>query len=427
VSSSSARRRFWVALVALSSWASWAGSCRPARAADPLNSSNRASTPPHEDKTDANIVPVVGGTTDIGFGAGEFSSLTRLHAGADPYLWQLESAGLVTFKPGIGGGVQVPYQDFFMKLTVPRLFGSATRLEIRPEYSWEATLGYYGLGNASTDVRPSGATDSYFFYGRVHPTIDATLHWRVVDHLAARTGLRYTQNWIQVAAGTRLAQDLDAGSSEVKGLLGSTRSHGVALFTYGIEWDNRDNAVAPHRGLFTEGAISLSPGGTPEYPYRYGQGTIIARGFVPLGSKRLTLAVRGVADAFFGDPPFYEMARFDDTYALGGPNGVRGIPAQRYYGKAKVFGNVEVRGDVTSFHALGKKLLFGLVAFADGGRVWADYTPHPELDGTGVGLKYGVGGGARLQSGAHFILRADVAWSPDARPIGGYFSADQAF
>ncbi len=213
----------------------------------------------------------------------------------------------------------------------------------------------------------------------------------------------------------------------MKSLLGSTHSHGVALFAYGVQWDNRDNDVAPHRGSFTEGAIHLSPGGTPAYPYRYGQATVVARGFVPLGSKRLTLALRGVADVFFGDPPFYELARYDDTYALGGGNGVRGIPAQRYYGKVKVFGNVEIRGDVTSFHALGKKLLFGLVVFADGGRVWTELTPHPELDGTGFGLKYGVGGGARLQSGAHFVLRADVAWSPDARPIGGYFAADQAF
>ena len=409
------------------------GMASPSRrvyAADALNSSSHPSGAPPipaDGKTETNIVPVVGGTTDIGFGVGEFASLTHLRRGADPYVWSLESAGLVTFKPGVGGGIQVPYQDFLVKLSVPRLFGSPARLEIRPEYSWESTLGYYGIGNASTDAQPKGTPASYYWYGRLHPTVDASLRWRIVDHLAARTGFRYTQNWLQVAAGSRLSQDLESASREVKSLLGSTRAHGVALFTYGLQWDNRDNEVSSHRGSFTVAAINLSPGGTTAYPYRYGQATLIASGFIPLGSNRVTLALRGVGDAFFGDPPFYELARFDDTYALGGITGVRGIPAQRYYGKVKAFGNVEVRVDVTSFHVVGKNLLFGLVAFADGGRVWADFAPHPELDGTGVGLKYGVGGGARLQSGSAFVLRADVAWSPDARPIGGYFAAGQAF
>jgi hypothetical protein len=72
-------------------------------------------------------------------------------------------------------------------------------------------------------------------------------------------------------------------------------------------------------------------------------------------------------------------------------------------------------------------MLFGVVAFFDAGRVWADTAPHPELDGTGLGLKYGTGGGVRLQSGKAFVLRGDVAWSPDARPLGGYFAVGQAF
>jgi len=110
---------------------------------------------------------------------------------------------------------------------------------------------------------------------------------------------------------------------------------------------------------------------------------------------------------------------------------VRGVPGQRYYGKIKVLGNLEVRTELASFRALGKHMLFGVVGFADGGRVWADTSPHPELDGNGLGLKYGVGGGLRLQSGSSFVLRADVAWSPDAEalgsPVGGYFAAGQMF
>jgi hypothetical protein len=148
--------------------------------------------------------------------------------------------------------------------------------------------------------------------------------------------------------------------------------------------------------------------------------------FLPFGS-RVTLAVRGVFDVYVGNPPFYELAKYDNTYALGGILGVRGVPAERYYGKVKLLGNAEVRTDVVTFQALGKKLLFGVVAFFDGGRLWADTTAHPELDGTSIGLKYGTGGGLRLQSGEAFVLRADIAWSPDARPVSAYFAAGQLF
>ena len=70
------------------------------------------------------------------------------------------------------------------------------------------------------------------------------------------------------------------------------------------------------------------------------------------------------------------------------------------------------------FHFVYKLWNLGFETFFDGGRVWSDFGSHPELDGTGIGLKYGAGGGLRPGSGTAFILRADVAWSPDATPIG---------
>jgi outer membrane translocation and assembly module TamA len=106
---------------------------------------------------------------------------------------------------------------------------------------------------------------------------------------------------------------------------------------------------------------------------------------------------------------------------------VRGVPAQRYYGKEKLIGNVEVRTDVAGFHAIGKQWGVDVVGFFDAGRVWADWTPQPRLDGTGLGLKWGTGIGLRLRQGTTFVVRGDIAWSPDAQPIGGYFAAGEAF
>jgi outer membrane protein assembly factor BamA len=407
-----------------------------AHATDALNSSEKSGTGSKviygdeaAEKTEFNLLPVGGGTTDIGVGGGFFANYAVVKAGYDPYIWEIESAGLVTLKYA-DGQVVFPYQDVYVKLTIPRLFGLPLRFEVRPEYSWETTLGYYGLGNASSATAPQGAPSKYFQYGRLHPELVADLRWRILDHVGGRAGLTYTENWNQVASNSKLANDLQNGSPEVKSLLGSTDQSGVIAATAGIQWDNRDNEVSTHSGSYDTVDIRFSPGGGGHFPYRYEQATAIGRFFVPLGTPRVVFAARVVADLLYGSPPFYELSRFNNgymTYALGSQDGVRGIPGQRYYGKVKAFGNFEVRSELANFQLLGKPMVFGAVAFFDGGRVWADTTPQPALDGTGLGLKYGIGGGLRLQSGSAFVLRGDIAWSPDATPIGAYFAVGQLF
>jgi len=408
-----------------------------ARAEDPLNSSNK---PTNGDQAEAapgakkkephdefNLLPVAGGSTDIGFGGGFFAGFAHLAPGFDPYVWNIESSGLITFKGTDGGGVAVPYTDIYAKLTIPRFLGLPLRFEVRPSYTSESTVHYYGLGNASSTKVPAGKPGSFTEYGRTHPQLDLDLRFKIVDHFAGRAGLRFVQNFLQANPDSTLVADQQGGSDEVKHLLGPIKSHGVLLLKVGLQADNRDNEASTHEGSLHTLDFKLSPGGGGEFPYRYGEATFNTRVFVPLWKPRLTLATRIVGNVLFGDVPFYELPRFDDTYALGGSLGVRGIPAQRYYGKVKLFGNVELRSELVSFRALDKPLVFGVVGFFDAGRLWADTSPHPELDGSGLGLHYGAGGGLRLQSGSAFVLRADLAYSPDADPIGGYFSAGQQF
>jgi outer membrane protein assembly factor BamA len=244
-------------------------------------------------------------------------------------------------------------------------------------------------------------------------------------------GVGFSRSWLQVAPNSKLATDLQSGSPEVKHLLGLVEPAGVATAIGGLQWDSRDNEVSSHSGSYDTAGLRISPGGLKETPYRYAELTGITRVFIPIVGPYVVLAMRLAGDVLVGQPPFYELSRFEDTYALGGQNGVRGIPGQRYYGKVKVLGNLELRTEIKSFRALNKRMIFGVVGFADGGRVWADTSLHPELDGNRVGIKYGLGGGLRLQSGSSFVLRADVAWSPDASaigsPVGGYFAAGQMF
>jgi hypothetical protein len=407
--------------------------CAPgfARADNTLNSNEKSEgsdeQQPSAPKTDFTIVPVAGGSTDVGVGGGFFSALTRNQAGRAPFIWNIESAWFISFALPGGKNLVVPYDDGYAKWTVTRFLGTPIQLELRPSFTDEEALYYYGIGNASTAAPPRGETDAYFRYGRVHPSLRANVTFRLMDHLAGEVGVRYTASWLRAAAGSKLAADERGGSPEVRRLIGNTSGmQSVALVQYGIHADTRDNETSPRSGTWDEAVIKLSPGGTSALPYRYGDATVTLRAYVPLG-HRVTLAARAVGDLLFGDAPFVELPRFEDTYALGGSNGVRGIPGQRYYGKVKVFGNLELRARLFDLRLLGKVMAMGGAVFVDGGRLWADLHPHPELDGSGWGLKYGVGGGLRLSSGTAFVLRGDVAWSPDATPIGGYVAAGEMF
>jgi hypothetical protein len=394
---------------------------------DPLNSSDvpQASSTrgPHND---LNIVPIAGGSTDLGIGGGAFMGLSRVKQGYDPYVWNIDAAAIAMFEYS-NKQFQMPYLDVYARLVIPRTMGAPLRLSLRPSFTAESTSGYYGMGNASTDISPAGAPSSYFEYVRRHAAMDVLLKTALVDHLAVITGGRYIYNWMSVAKDSKLAADLHSGDAEVLKLIGPTADHSVALFDLGMQWDNRDGETSTHSGQFHELDVRWSPGGWGAFPYRYAQTTLSLSGFLPIWKPRVTLALRAIGDVLFGSPPFYELARINDSPAIGGSNGVRGVPAQRYSGKVKVLANAELRVEIVHFRLLRKQMLLGAVGFFDGGRVWADLGVQRALDGTGIGLKYGVGGGLRVQSGESFVVRVDVAWSPDAQPIGAYFCAGQMF
>ncbi len=380
--------------------------------------------------TDVTVFPYGGADTDVGIGVGVIGSVARLTPDHDPYLWRVESVSLVTFKTK--PELEFPYIDSYLLLSLPHAVKKRLGLEFRFSYTRELALKYYGLGNASEVPANLELDDSYFEYGREHPTFRLRSESRFFGGALLIVGFAYTHNWITIPPNTKLADDRATGSPAVKRALEPAGEHGVAEFTYGLGWDDRDNRVSATSGHFHTASIVLAPGGVPAVPQMWARLDGTLRFFVPLVRKRLTLAIRGLGDLLLGDPPFYELPRTDESNAIGGAKGVRGIPAQRYYGKVKVFTNLELRSRLVEFTLLGQRNALGAVAFADGGRLWSDLPGNPELDnelwaGDGLGLKYGLGGGLRLYGGTTFVVRADVAWSPDARPVGAYLGAGEAF
>jgi len=420
--------RRWTAVAVLSLVAALALDSE-AFADDPRPDAAKSSAEkPAKPETEFTIVPFVGGNSDMGFGGGYVTSLARRDPDLTPYRYRIESAGTMTFGQNDADKIRVNYTDVYLLFSLPNLVKDRLALDIRASYTLESNLKYYGLGNASSIDPNIDPTDSFYEHSRAHPTLRATFEYRTRP-IALAWGASYTQNWFDVPEGTRLASDIESPDPATRELVGEAEPHGTPKIHLGAAWDTRDDGVSPVRGLYITEQVDITPGTFGAVDYRYVRVGTAVNLFVPIvpEERRLVLATRIVNDLLFGDPPFYELPRFEDTFAIGGAKGVRGVPGQRYYGKIKAFANVELRSELFKARVLGDERRFGVVAFTDFGRLWADYERDPELDGTGLGLKYGVGGGLRVASGETFVLRIDVAWSPDANPLSGYLLAGHIF
>jgi len=353
-------------------------------------------------------------------------SLARTSPTLEPYLWRVEAAGMITFRAS-DDGVQIPFFDNYVLLDLAHLIPRRLGLKLRLSYTHEEDLRYFGLGNASQIEPGTEPSDPRYRYERTHPTLQADLDYELGNHWKLGWGLEYTHNELSVPSDGRLAEDAASPDPDIRRLTQIIPSHSVATFRYGIGWDTRDDEVDTKSGQNHALRFDFSPGGPEAVPFGWSRVNLTGRWYLQVIPERLTLAYRLVGDSLLGTPPFYELARYDNTYAIGGSKGVRGIPARRYHGKLKVFSNLEVRCRLLSFHWLDKQNTLGVVAFVDAGRVWADYSRLSELDGSGLGLHVGYGGGLRLGAGETFVLRIDVAGSPDADGVSGYLTAGHLF
>jgi hypothetical protein len=384
----------------------------PAATAEPdLRGQGDAST------REIGLLPLIGGDTDIGLGVGAIGSVAVFDSSHHPYHWQVQFSAFVATK---SDPMSPSYEDVYALITFPELMNRKLRLELRPSFTRDTTLPFYGIGNHAP--APSQTVPERDLYQRIHPAVAVVTRWTLAPRWSMLLGGQYLYNRTEFDPASTVAMDVATIDPD------ALRPHSLLKLQTGLVYDTRDSEISTTEGQYHQVTLRVSPGmGTP-FPYEYGQLDAMARFYTTVIPERMVLAVRGVFDMQFGDVPFYELARYEDTSAIGGGMAVRGVPAYRYYGKIKAFGNVELRTAVTRFGLWGRALKLGVATFFDAGRLWSGVTnPRPDLDSTGLGLHYGIGGGLRLQQGQAFVVRADIAWSPDARPVGAYVLADEIF
>ncbi|HVF26753.1 MAG TPA: BamA/TamA family outer membrane protein [Pyrinomonadaceae bacterium] len=181
----------------------------------------------------------------------------------------------------------------------------------------------------------------------------------------------------------------------------------VALFGAGFfaEYEGRDQPANPHAGFYARVAAT-SNDSVGRGDYGFVNYSMDARGYVPLGTKRRTLALRLLGDfndAKGGsDVPLFRLARLGDSETL------RGYATHRFHGRNAVHGTIEYRYQLASSFEPGGLGGIEAVAFTDAGQVFNNRREFSLKN-----LRATWGGGLQFASQRSALFRVLYARSPE--------------
>ena len=222
-------------------------------------------------------------------------------------------------------------------------------------------LRYYGLGNATASLEGDRSRVRAIQL-LLYPSYNATLGRRATFQI----GPLFKQNKVRTA-------EAEKDSS----LVFLTQPYGYGNFaTLGahteVVFDTRDSRPFPRKGMVLAARGTLYPKAL-DAEETFGEANANANAYVSAG-RTLTLAVRGGGKKVWGRYPFYESAKVGGGSVGEGSFGepdytLRPFAVARFQGDASLWGNAEARLRLFSTTVLIPSNV-GLLAFADGGRVW---------------------------------------------------------
>jgi hypothetical protein len=369
-------------------------------------------------------VPALAYDADNGFGFGVLGTLYWLD-GTKPYRYALTLQLVLTTKLLTDDYVSLDAVDF---LDLP------LRLGVKAGYLQTASQNYCGLGagvtcdpgvarRAASKISAQAEREQferrYYQVRFAAPNATLQARWAL---LPGPNKLEVFGGWraYWYIPGTPFDEDGD-GAPDTFPYPGSLYAQrfpqgegGLAsVLQAGVMLDGRDNEPAPTRGYWLEGSLRAA---TPVWgaAWTWAGANVTARGYVPLDSAReLVLATRLVLDVVVGDIPVMEMARVggsSDYYAFGGSEMGRGVRVQRYMGKVKALDQTELRWTPLHWDMFEQRFDFGVGAFVDAGLIGDDVL---DLGPDSGRILFGTGALARLVWNENFVLRLDVATSPE--------------
>lgn len=205
----------------------------------------------------------------------------------------------------------------------------------------------------------------------------------------------------------------------------------TTILSYGgfAQYDLRDNSVGLTKGAYLYGRVGSADGLKNRNRFsNYGwlEAEMDARGYVPLGGDKTSLAVRGFA--LIRDPKGGSQIPFYDLSYLGGRMYVRGFRDYRFRGNNVALASAELRQTIwTQREDRG----LDVFAFGDGGQVWGDNRSKTDptilahQDFSSSNYRASVGGGFQYRYSKALAGRVEVGHSHERTLI--YFSISRGF
>lgn len=203
------------------------------------------------------------------------------------------------------------------------------------------------------------------------------------------------------------------------------------IISYGgfAEYDLRNNSSGLTKGAYFYGRVGSADGLKHEPAFSdYGwlEAELDARGYIPLGSDKTSLAVRGYAS--LKDPRGGSQIPFYDLSFVGGRMYVRGFQNYRFRGNNSALGSAELRQTVWTQSEDRGLDVFG---FGDAGQVWGDNRSKTDptilrnQDFDSSNWRASVGGGVQYRYSRGFAGRVEIGHSHERNLI--YFSITRGF
>lgn len=352
-------------------------------------------------------LPLLGYSTDLGFGAGVRGYYYWNGTRADPRFAQTPYLHRVFLQAFASTrGLRFHWLDY----DAPRLFGSPYRARAALIYGRDINSNYFGHGDAAlAPLRFPGSDRSYSSYvsyvdaqhrivdgvayskydqfDQLRPALLTSVERLVLDdRLRVLAGYAFTYavigdytgelvDAVDVAgrpakvasAPTRLRVDCDAG--RLVGCEGGREGY----LRLAIAYDTRDFEPDPNGGVFAELALDAATVALgSEYDYLRLLASV--RGYLSPAPRvtDLVLAARAFAQVQTAGAPFYTLDSLPFTDAihngLGGHRTLRGYRQDRFVGRAMAAANAEARWTFARFALLGQHFGVIAVAFVDVGR-----------------------------------------------------------
>ena len=203
------------------------------------------------------------------------------------------------------------------------------------------------------------------------------------------------------------------------------------ILSYGgfAEYDLRNSSRGLTRGAYFYGRVGSAQGlkDNPAFSdYGWLEAELDARGYIPLGSDKTSLAVRGYAS--LKDPRGGSQIPFYDESFLGGRMYGRGFKTFRFRADNMALGSAELRQTVWAQSEDRGLDVFG---FGDAGQVWGDNRSRTDpailanQDFDEGKWRASVGGGVQYRYSRSFAGRVEIGHSHERNLI--YFSITRGF